>query len=248
MADAYGRDFLNALRFLTVLPLPSNTQNRPGDLARSMFFFPAAGLLIAAVSYVFFTAALHVFPPRIAFLILLAAPVVITGGLHLDGFADSCDGFFGGKNKEDMLRIMKDPRLGSWGVLGMVLLILSKYELLQVMPSAAVFFLALAASRWSQVALSCFLPYAGTGGGLGEEVAGKTGFRELAGATFFMLLPVFWMPKNGLIILVLLLPVLFLLGLYFKKKIGGVTGDLFGAAGELAEVFVLLAASGLAHP
>lgn len=236
------RDFLNAVRFLTVFPLPSAKEHRAGDLARAMFFFPAAGLLIAACAYGLFLLFTPFFPSRVAVLILLIAPILISGGLHADGFADFCDGFFGGKDKESILRIMKDSRVGAWGALGMALLVLVKFELLQ---SAAyyvpVFFLAAAASRWSQVFLSAWLPYAGAGGGISEQVAGKAGRREILGATLFMAVPVVWFPWEGLAMIALLIMALLSFGLYVKKKLGGVTGDVLGAASELTEIFIYTA-------
>jgi adenosylcobinamide-GDP ribazoletransferase len=240
------RDFLNALRFLTVLPLPAQPDYRETDLPRSMFFFPAAGLFIAALSYLFYQVADSFFPAPVSAFALLLAPVLITGGLHVDGFADFCDGFFGGREKSDVLRIMKDSRVGAWGALGVALLMILKFELLKALPfRAPAFFLAMAASRCAQVWLSASLHYAGTGGGMGESVARKTGRRELIGASAFTLMPVLWFPKEGILILAALVPSVMLLGMYFKKRIGGMTGDLYGAASELTEIFVFLAATAI---
>ena len=143
-----------------------------------------------------------------------------------------------------MLRIMKDSRIGTWGALGIALLILSKFELLQNLPEKAGFFLlAMTASRWAQVGLSFCLPYAGSGGGLGESVALKIGSRELVGATIFLFLPVLWLRAKGLVVLGCLFAFLVLLGIFFKRKAGGLTGDMLGAASELTELFVFLSAS-----
>ena len=140
--------------------------------------------------------------------------------------------------------------MGVWGASGVALLLLTKYELLQALPGsqAVVFLLAMAASRWAQVILSFALPYAGSGGGMGERVAGQIGSREVLGATFFLLLPAFWLGMKGLLILAGTGLALFSLGLLFKKKTGGVTGDLLGAASELTEVCIFfLAVSGVQH-
>ena len=238
------RDFLSAIRFLTVFPLSSDPSTKPDTLARSMLFFPAVGLLIGALSVGFFMIAQSFLPPRVAVLALLVAPILISGGLHVDGFADFCDGFFGGKDKSGILRIMKDSRIGAWGALGIALLVLIKFELLQTLPDRTVIFLlAMAASRWAQVVLSFFLPYAGSENGMGNLVAGKVLIRELSGATLFLLFAVLAAGKRGLIIFTVLLAFLFLLGLFFKNRVGGVTGDLLGAASELTEVFIFLTAT-----
>lgn len=235
-----------AVRFLTVFRLPSRNLLPENALARSMFFSPAVGFLIGGLSLGLFRISEIFFPPRIATLILLVVPILVSGGLHVDGFADFCDGFFGGKDKSDILRIMKDSRVGAWGALGVALLVLTKFELLQSLPLKAPFFLmAMAASRWAQVLLSFSLPYAGLGGGVSESVAGKVGWREVLGATLFLTPLLFWLQKEGVFILGALALFLFLLGFYFKKKVGGITGDLLGAVSELTEVFVLLLAIGI---
>ncbi len=165
----------------------------------------------------------------------------------MDGFADFCDGFFGGKERTDILRIMKDSRVGAWGALGVALLTLTKFELLQALPSKAiVFLLAMAASRWAQVVLSFALPYAGLGGGMSERVANKIGLREVLSATVFLIFPVLCLGIKGFFILAGAILFLFFIGLLFKKRIGGVTGDLLGAASELTEICIfLLAVSGV---
>ena len=141
-----------AIRFLTVFKFPfrsievMNLSNR--SLARSMFFFPLVGLLIGVLSFGLYLMFDSFFPPRMATLVLLIGPIVMSGGLHMDGFADSCDGFFGGSDQSDVLRIMKDPSIGVGGALGVVLLVLVKYELLLALSDGLAFFLmAMAASK-----------------------------------------------------------------------------------------------------
>lgn len=237
-----------AIRFLTVFKFPF----RPAEvmklhdraLPRSMVFFPLVGFLIGILSFGLYLLFGSFFPPRIATFVLLIGPIVMSGGLHMDGFADFCDGFFGGNDKADVLRIMKDSSIGVWGALGMVLLVLVKFELLLALPSMIAFFLlAMTASRWAQVVLCFYLPYAGLGGGLSEQVAGKIGRREIFGATLFLIPFFFWLGKEGFFIMAGLVLFLFLLGIYFKKRIGGITGDLIGTISELTEVFVLLSAT-----
>ena len=234
------RDFAEALRFLTVLPLPRPSGKRERGLARAMFFFPLVGFLIGIVSLWLYAWLRPFFSERAANLVLLAAPIVLSGGLHLDGFADFCDGFFSAKNKEETLRVMKDSRIGVWGAAALCLLLIAKFELLQDLPlKANAFLLALTASRWSQVVLCYFLPYGGRGGGLGETVAHKVGQRELAGASFFLFFATLPLEWTGLSIFLGLLFFLGFLAWLFVKRVGGVTGDLLGAASEWTEFFIL---------
>ena len=231
-------DFLQAVRFLTVLPLPWKIKE--GNLARSMFFFPLVGFLIGLASLLLAQVlSLHVFV-RLHALALVTFPVFLSGALHLDGFADFCDGFFGARRKEDVLRIMRDSRIGVWGALGVCLLLFWKWELLASLPGrSGALLLALTASRWTPVALAYFLPYAGNGPGLGESVAKKVTARELAGASVFLVLAVFLFKGTGLICLLALPPLVAGLAFLFKKRVGGITGDLLGAASEATECYIL---------
>lgn len=234
--------FLEAIRFLTVLPL-SGASTSGGKLAKSMLFFPLIGLLIGLISLGIFQLFSLFLPPRAAILILVLMPVLFTGGLHLDGFADFCDGFFGNRDRATMLRIMRDSRIGSWGSAGVVFLILAKFELLSSLSSVSlVYLLAMGASRSAQTVLSYALPYAGGEEGLGKSVARKISLTEVMGGFIFLLPVILMMGLKGMILVLGLGVFVALLGLLFKRKLGGVTGDLLGAASELSEIFIFLTA------
>jgi adenosylcobinamide-GDP ribazoletransferase len=234
-------DFLEAVRFLTLFPIPD--RKGQATLARAMFFFPLVGFLIGFLTLALIQGlSLYIFV-RLHALALVTIPILLAGGIHVDGFADFCDGFFGGKTKEEILKIMRDSRIGVWGALGTSLLLFWKWELLASLPGQAsegALLLALTASRWAQVALAYFLPYANPAPGLGEAVAKKVKVRELAGATAVLALLVFFSKGIGFICLLALLPFLAGLGFLFYKRIGGITGDLLGAASEATELFVYL--------
>lgn len=232
-------DFFEALRFLTILPFPARTKKT--HLARAMLFFPLVGFLIGMIS-LFITQAfsLYVFV-RLHALALMTFPILLTGGLHVDGFADFCDGFFGGRGKEEVFRIMRDSRIGVWGALGVTLLLFWKWELLASLPGrSSALLLALTASRWAQVILAYFLPYANPDAGMGEAVAKKVKMRELIGSTASFVLLIFFLKGPGVLCLLSLLPFLAAVGFFFKRRVGGITGDLLGAASEATEVFVFL--------
>ena len=235
--------FRLAVSFLTIIPVPQKRKSTKVDLAEAMIYFPLVGLLIGGASLLVYELVRPHLPHSLAVFVLFVVPIVLTGGIHMDGFADFCDGFFSGRPQADTLRIMKDPRLGAWGVLGLILLVVVKYELLKVIAVPAPYLMmAMIASRWSQVALAYALPYAGQTGGLGEAVAGRIGFRQLLGATGLSLL---FFPLSDYMGTVLVLPLLIfmlMLGLIFRRKIGGLTGDLLGATSEMVEVFILFGA------
>ena len=232
-------NFLQAVSFLTIFPVPVHKES---GLEKAMFFFPLVGFLLGVLSIgLAHFISLDVFVNLHA-LALVTFPILFTRALHLDGFADFCDGFFCGKGKEEILRIMKDSRIGVFGAAGVFLLIFWKWQLLTSIPGRGVaLLLALTASRWSSVVLAYFLPYAGIGPGLGEAVAKKVTLKELAGATAFLSVLVLFLKGPGVICFLALLPFLAGAGFLFKKKMGGITGDLLGAATEATELFIFFA-------
>lgn len=237
------RDFLCAAGFLTVLPVAPKETN----LARAMFFFPLVGLLIAGISFALYLLASPFFAQPVSVLVMLATPILLSGALHLDGFADFCDGFFGGKTKEEALRIMKDPTIGSFGAAGLILLLLAKFQLILTLPDLRYYLLALGASRWMQVVLAFSLPYIGKSGGLGESIGGKVRWREVAGGLWLVPLLGF-LGMKGLFVMAGALILLGFFGLAVKRKLGGVTGDVIGAASELSELAILcFACAGASH-
>jgi adenosylcobinamide-GDP ribazoletransferase len=241
---SWTENFFEAAGFLTIFPVPFSWRGRqPESLARSMNFFPVIGALLGLLCFWCYAILQNVLPPLAACTVLVFLPVVLSGGLHADGFGDFCDGFFGGKNKEDILRIMKDSRIGAFGALGLIFIVLMKFSLLNSLPHKLFFFpFALAAGRWSQVVLSFFLPYAGLEGGIGSATASRVTSRELIAATGFMLLISLLGGIQAVTGLFSLVPVLVGLSLFYKQKIGGVTGDLLGAASEVSEIWILAAA------
>jgi len=233
------QDFLTALRFLTIFPV-SQAEKETASLAKSMIFFPAVGFLIGLISLgiIFFVEPL--FSPRIGSLLLVLLPILFTGGLHVDGFADFFDAFFGRRNKEKILQIMKDPRIGAWGAASIVFLILLKWELLMILPLRQKgFLLALTVSRWVQVLLSAFYPSArATKGSLGEMVGKKVQTRELLFSSLSVVIVSLFLGFRGLLIVCITALFSYAAGQIYKRKLGGITGDILGATGEMAEVLV----------
>ncbi|MFH1245417.1 MAG: adenosylcobinamide-GDP ribazoletransferase [Candidatus Omnitrophota bacterium] len=236
------RRLLTAVQFLTVLPVHIRTETEGKDLGKSLPYFPLVGALIgiilAAMACLF--GFLPVLPGGV---LILSASIVLTGGIHLDGFADTCDGFYGGKSKEKILEIMRDSRIGVMGAAGIVILLLLKFSLIVSIPGhflgrslimMAVF------GRWTQV-LACFVSsYARQEGKAGVfiECAGK---KEFIAATAIALLLFLLMGQlSGIIIFGLAAVVVFLCVAWIKRRIDGMTGDTIGAVNEIGETAVLL--------
>ncbi len=230
-------DFFTALSFLTIIPVRGSALDRKNALASSMFFFPLIGFGIAAVSLGASKIAEPFLSQRIANLLLVLFPILLSGCLHMDGFADFFDAFFQKKDQEEILRVMKDPHIGVWGVVGVMFCILLKWECLMIMPfKIQSFLLAVTLSRWAQVFLSYLQPYARKEGGLGESVAQKVSARGLLGASIFTLPVALMLGLPGLIVFLVVALMVIFLGRFYKRRIGGITGDLIGATSEMSEI------------
>ena len=121
------KDFLWACSFLTIIPFNKNGGTVLPNIRNVLFWFPIIGLLIGLFLASIYFALVRFFPFSVADAIILIIYIFVTGGLHLDGLADTCDGIFGGKDKENRLRIMRDSSIGSFGAIGLICLIGTKY-------------------------------------------------------------------------------------------------------------------------
>jgi adenosylcobinamide-GDP ribazoletransferase len=251
------RALLAALAFLTRVPVPARWRFDAADVGRAAVFFPLIGAGIGAVAAVGLELlSVRVawdqgprfggpwLPPALTAVGLVSLTAWVTRGLHLDGLADMADGFGGGRSREDVLRIMREPSIGAFGATTLVLLltgkVLSLASLIERGTAVRYLVVAPALGRWATVALGRFLPYARKEGGLGAALTDHVGSREFLGATVLAAV---------LSLLVGPLPaaacwggvalVTAGVGRGSWRRIRGVTGDIMGAASELTEVAVL---------
>ena len=240
------KDFLRALSFLTILPagkiLPLSLEEK--ELARSMAFFPLVGFIIGlllASGYYLFSL---VFPKSVVLWLIIGLLAFLTRGLHLDGFADTMDGLSSGGTREKILEVMRDSRIGAFGVIGLIFLIEAKYLVLDRISNSSLYcslILMTVMGRNSMVLVCYRSTYARSNGGLGKPFAENLGAREMV----LSLLSAFGLAlllRGFKGILVFLGTSLFSLGyrFFFKKKLGGVTGDILGAANELSELLSII--------
>jgi adenosylcobinamide-GDP ribazoletransferase len=236
------------MQFLTRIPVPT----RPYDsdsLARSVKFFPLVGMVVgggAALLHLLLTPHL---PRTAAALIVLLYLVVVTGGLHEDGLADVADGFGGGTSREKILLILRDSRIGSYGGLALAFSLLGRVVLIASLPSAQVSGYLIAANvlcRWTPLPLSYFLSPARTAStpetnGQGARIARQTSAAALVCGTLFSFVMAAALLRGHAAVPILSAILLtWITGAYYKKRIGGVTGDCFGATIQLAEISVYL--------
>ena len=245
------RLFFIALQFFTRVRVPRWVGFEPAWLHDSARHFPAVGLCVGAVGALVLASAGWLATPAVAVVLSMAATVVLTGAFHEDGFADTCDGLGGHVSRERALEIMKDSRIGSYGVVGLVLMLGLKAATLVSLPMALAvpaLLLAHTVSRAMAVVLIRTLPYAGdlasakakplAQGVSGAGTAVALGWAVLVGGALIAWHPRWW-PA------VLLSAVLAALGAWacarcWRRRLGGFTGDTLGATQQVTEVLVLL--------
>ena len=230
---------LAAVQALTRVPVPAAYD--ADMLRRSVRYMPVAGLLVGVTAACVFSAAAAGLPGGVAAALSLAATLLLTGALHEDGLADSVDGLFGGRSREDALRIMRDSRVGAFGVLGLIVVVGAKLACVAALPAAAGPLIAAhAASRFYAVLPPAVLPYARTDGMAGSLA--QPDVADLAIAALCGLLPLLLLGPRAGPALILSAAVALLFGLYLRRRLGGYTGDTLGAMQQLTELSVLLAA------
>jgi adenosylcobinamide-GDP ribazoletransferase len=250
LIDQYA-ELVAAVRFLSILPLPSIPQlsadeqsaHTPRGMVLGSGYFSLVGLLLGLLLSLL-QLLLNPLLPRLALAaVLVVALVLLTGGLHLDGLMDTCDGLLGGRTRERRLEIMRDSRVGSFGVLGGVCVLLLKFAFiasLQVHALYVALLCVLPVARWAMVLALRSFPSARPGG-LGVTfrrsvtlprlcLAGGSalGIALLAGHLVGVFL---WLAATV---------TAFALGRWFTRSIGGLTGDTYGAIAEITEVVTVL--------
>ncbi len=249
-----------AFQFLTRLPLPVRISYTDVHFRRSVVFYPLAGLVIGLLLLAAGSALGGILPPTIAGIVLAGVWTMISGGLHLDGLMDTADGLLSHRSRERMLEIMKDSRVGAMGVIVCVFYVLLKASaatyllekggmeellLLSLVPVWSRSFLAAALARW---------PYARTEQGLGSlyrsvsaRHAWAAGAAALLISAAVLLLAPGW-NGNTLEPILLLAVVAYATGYVFassvSRKLGGLTGDVYGATNEMIELVLLLCIAG----
>lgn len=237
------KKFLAAFSFLTVFPVPES-DTRDETISGSVFYFPLVGLFLGAVYGGLAVGVVRLLPPWPTAILLVSAMAWFTGALHLDGLADTADGFFSSRPRDRMLQIMRDSHIGSMGVVALVLLLLFKAACIASLPPAwlpRVALLVPIAGRCAMVIHLSLLKYA-RDEGLGKLYFDDRTRVELSWAILFLVLvSALAAGRVGLIgaLGTLLFSVIWCF--YVRHKLGGGTGDTAGAASELAECLPALA-------
>ncbi len=240
-----------AFIFYSRIPLPSSWFS--AKTSHCSRYFSLVGWLVGGVSVGVWLLAQMIFSDSsdklsevtlpIAVLLGMIAAVLITGALHEDGFADTCDGIGGGWSTEERLRIMKDSRIGTYGVLGLVMLLLLKFfALLQIEIAILplVWFAGNTLSRFVSISQLRFIAYVQDTAKSRSERMTEFSRIDLIVNAVFGLLPLLFIGNHVWVALPAVAIVWWFLRMYFKRKLGGVTGDCLGATQQLSEVFFYL--------
>ncbi|MGQ3683803.1 MAG: adenosylcobinamide-GDP ribazoletransferase [Candidatus Loosdrechtia sp.] len=262
-------NFLWVLKFLTVIPIDKEDKIKPDETGPIVFWFPVAGLCIG----VFLSAACvlfyFLFPALIVYALVIIIYIIITGALHLDGYADTCDGIWGGYNREKRLEIMRDSRIGSFGATGLICLLGLRYVSLlsigktctigngvlfpivaqhtpSLVPSELVntciaLLIMPVVGRWGQIYAAGLSMYARNESGTGGVIVKAATVKQVICASLFLLCFLFmFYHVSGLMIFAIISAFTLLWIWYMKKKINGMTGDTLGATNEILELLFLL--------
>lgn len=233
--------FFAALRFFTRLPVPAWVGHSDAQLNGAARYFPLVGIVVGAIGAGVTFAASLALPDSVAVVLGMAATILATGAFHEDGLSDSCDGFGGGWDKRQVLAIMKDSRIGSYGAIGIGLTLLAKWNaLMELQPGMLPMALIAghAVSRFASTTLIFALDYVrDDDSSKSKPLAHRMDAGALAVAALFGLAPCALLPLPE-IGYALGAAALVTLGAarYFVGRIGGYTGDCLGATQQLAEL------------
>jgi adenosylcobinamide-GDP ribazoletransferase len=245
---------LTSIQFFTRIPLPMSVSHDRDALNQALKYFPLVGCLVGGVCALTFHLAAGFWPASVAVILCVVVGVILTGALHEDGFADSCDGFGGGWDKSQVLTIMKDPRIGSYAAIGLILILLLKIVALTELASQSeellliALLLAHSASRLLVLPLPWLLDYVrDTDDSKSHSmVAERFTGGMLACSSLPVMLPLLFYQVPVLFYAVVNAAlVVLVMGFFFKRRLGGYTGDCLGATQQVAEIVIYLSILGL---
>jgi adenosylcobinamide-GDP ribazoletransferase len=233
--------FVAALQFLTLFPWPRRAERAASELGSAAIFFPMIGAMLGVILIAADFVLVPIAGPILSSVVLVTLLAVLTRGLHLDGLADTFDGFGGGGDRERILRIMDDSHIGAFGVIAIALVLFFKVHAIAIIETERwrALLAAPILSRWAMVILGYRSQAAKTG--LGSALIDHLSTSHFFLATAITLLLTAATLRGTGVAIILGVYVLALTSRsFFQRRLGGVTGDIFGAVGELSETSVLL--------
>lgn len=234
-----------AIQFLTRFPINKQVDFSRKNLSKSIFFYPIIGMIIGSFGWIFYFVFSHI-NENVGAIFSVLALIIATGGLHLDGLSDTCDGFFSCREKEKVLSIMEDSRIGSFGTIAIVMDILMKYVLIANINKNLFIVLALSFGN-SRLVVSYIMST--------KKIARKNGLGEMFHSSdpkrYALYGGIFYLTLISLINPIYLIPTLItfivseIISYVAYKKIDGFTGDVYGATIEICEITSMIAFMGV---
>lgn len=234
--------FILTIQFLTRLPVNIRVDIEKDTQAKGTLFFPFVGLIIGAISGGAFYLVSYINMDAAA-LAGVIAMVIVTGGLHIDGLSDTADGFFSSRSRERVLEIMKDSRVGSFGVIAIVLDLLSKYVLIKGFTPGHGIIAIILACGCARAAVITIMTIGKTArpGGMGDAyTSSDTKKYVITGLVLFIIVGFIIARFQFVITFIIVIAFALLIMKYSYKVIGGLTGDVYGACSEISEIVGLL--------
>ena len=235
---------LLAISFFTRIPVSLPEKITAEQLSKASRYFAIVGILIGVICSCVYLVSVNYLPKNIAVLLAIAISIVITGAFHEDGWADVWDGFGGGWSVEQKLNIMKDSRLGTYGAAALFIILLLKYQSLMALASPVVaLILANTLSRVVATSLIYNMPYVALDATskvkpLAQNLSNKS--LAILLITGLLVSLYFLSLRECFLLFVILLGFRSLLSLWFKRQLGGYTGDCLGAAQQSSEIVIYL--------
>lgn len=232
----------SAVAFLTVIPVAAREGEPGARLGRA--YFPAVGALVGLVAGAVLVVVAAITTPMLGAVVAVAVMAVLTGGLHLDGVADSADGLFGRGDRAQRLETMRDPRVGSYGAVALIVVLLGDVAALSALPppkGVVALVIGGALSRWAMLGVVAFVPYVRTSG-LGVAAAGgaNRAFDLVLGSALAALACLLdW--RRALVAVLLVGLTALIVSSVARRRIGGATGDIYGATTELCQLAAMVA-------
>jgi adenosylcobinamide-GDP ribazoletransferase len=240
---------LIAIQFLTIVSLAPRLAIKDADMTRSFSCFPVVGAMLGGAIFGVDLVFRGLFPAPLMGVIEVATLAFLTRGLHLDGLADTFDALGSGRPAEDALLVMKDSNIGALGAVSLILILSLKASAFSAVSQKGlwqVFVLAPCLSRWSMNVLAAASEYARPEGGLGMAFVGRKTWPGLVFAGLSAILfSWFLLGKVGVTAFAYAVIWGLAAAFYYKRRFGGVTGDVLGAHLELTEIMLIIAGAGL---
>jgi adenosylcobinamide-GDP ribazoletransferase len=234
------RLLLTAVQYFTRIRVPAWVGHAQEQLAGAIRYFPVVGLIVGASGAATLWLAAQVLPAPLPAILAIVVTVLMTGAIHEDGLADTCDGLGGGATRERALEIMKDPRIGAFGAIALMLLLLLKISALSLMTlwtAMIALFAAHAFSRFCAVLFSFAGRYVGSAErSRAAPVVTQVKRSDVLVAAVFGLPVLVLCGRDAIVAAIVALVLLGLLFRWCVRRIGGYTGDTLGAAQQVTEI------------